>query len=302
MLRRLFSGKPITKLRFEPPAPASERHGVAVILIVRNEARHIAEWARFHLSAGVRHIYVYDNGSTDDTAGVLAGVAQDRATIIPWDQKLRDAISGREIHNQVLAYAHAIRNFGAQYRWMAAIDADEFVVPVQANSLPEALVHLSDCRAIALPWHNFGRNGHDKTPPGGVLENYTRRAADPTSGERGVSNFKTIVDPCHVTAIKVHSYEIDGEGVACNDLGQPAKNADRGAAGFYSAQHVQLNHYYSRSEEELSAKIARGSNQSVAADRHAARVRRNVANIEAQEVEDRCALEFLARIDAANEP
>ncbi len=268
-----------------------------MVLIVRNEARHIAEWASFHLKAGVRHFVVYDNGCTDHTVSVLRDtLPADRLTVLPWDQKLRDGLSGREIHNQVLAYAHAIRNFGGRFRWMACIDADEFLVPKQADSLDEALAHLGRCGNISLPWHNFGRNGHEVCPDGGVLANYTRRVANPLSGSRGVTNFKVIVDPCRVTAVKVHSYETDGQTATWNDAGQRFNLSARKSASFYSVEHIQLNHYYTRSEEELAAKIARGSNQTVEQARHEARVRRNVANIEAQEVEDRSALEFLERI------
>lgn len=296
MIGGLLSRKPITKLAFDPPRPDPGRAGLALVLIVRNEERHIAEWADFHLRAGVAHLFVYDNGCDDGTVDVLRGVAGARLTVLPWNQKLRDGLTGRELHNQVLAYAHAIRNFGSRFRWMACIDADEFLVPKQADSLCAALAHLQSCASISLPWHNFGRAGHAEPPEGGVLANYTRRAADPMSGARGVTNFKTIVDPAHVTAVKVHSYEIDRQAVTCNDRGTRSALKDRGSRAFYSAEHIQLNHYYTRSEAELAAKIARGSNQSVAAARHAARVRRNVANIEAEEVEDRSALEFLARL------
>ncbi|ALG90144.1 MULTISPECIES: glycosyltransferase family 2 protein [Actibacterium] len=298
MFRGLLSRKPVTKLALTPPDPQPGRAGIALVLIVRNEARHIGEWAAFHLQAGVAHVVVYDNGCTDGTIGVLRDVLGDRLTVMPWNQKLRDAVTGRELHNQVLAYAHAIRNFGGRFRWMACIDADEFLVPKQAADLPAALVPLEGCASISLPWHNFGRNGHVAPPDGGVLRNYTRRAADPMSGARGVTNFKVIVDPAHVTAVKVHSYEVDGRAVTWNDRGARFALKDRAGRAFYSADHIQLNHYYTRSEQELAAKIARGSNQSVEAARHAARVRRNVANIEAEEVEDRCALDFLARAGA----
>ncbi|MHC0053124.1 glycosyltransferase family 92 protein [Actibacterium sp. D379-3] len=299
MLGALISRKPVTRLLLTPPAPLPDRGGLTLALIVRNEARHIGEWAAFHLRAGVAHIVAYDNGCTDDTIAVLRRVAGARLTVMPWNQKLRDGLTGREIHNQVLAYAHAIRNFGPRFRWMACIDADEFLVPKQAGSLPQALMHLTDCTSISLPWHNFGRNGHLTPPEGGIVQTYLRRAADPMSGARGVTNFKTIVDPCHVTSVKVHSYEVDGRAVTCNDRGERFALKDRTGRAFYSADHIQLNHYYTRSEEELAAKIARGSNQTVAAARHAARVRRNVANIEADEVEDRSAPDFLARLDTA---
>lgn len=295
MLRALAK-RPITKLALTPPAPEPGRAGMALVLIVKNEARHIGEWARFHRAAGAAHVFAYDNGSTDATVTELRMALGDCVTVIPWDQKLFDAASGREIHNQVLAYAHGLRNFGGAYRWMACIDADEFLVPKHADSLAEALAHLEDIPSVSLPWHNFGRCGHEVPPAGGVVENYTRRAADPMSGARGVTNFKTVVDATRVTGLKVHSYDIDGQGITWNDRGARATLKGRFERGFYSADHLQLNHYYTRSEVELAAKIARGSNQRVAAERHAARVRRNVANIEAEEVEDRSAPEFLARV------
>ncbi|ARC89017.1 glycosyltransferase family 92 protein [Rhodovulum sp. MB263] len=293
-MRGLFN-RPITKLSFAPPAPRPGRRGLAIVLIVKNEARHIGEWAQFHRAAGVAHVYAYDNGSTDGTAAELAAALGDRLTLLPWDQKLHDGRSGREIHNQVLAYAHALRNFGGAHRWMACIDADEFLVPKQADSLDAALAHLGDIPSVTLPWHNFGRNGHDAPPEGGIVANYTRRAAEPLSGARGVTNFKTVVDATRVTALKVHSVWIDGQAVTWNDRGEQGDHKGRSDPAFYSADHLQLNHYYTRSEQELAAKIARGSNQSVEARRHAARVRRNVANIEAREVEDRSAPDFLAR-------
>lgn len=292
-LRRARS---ITRIAFDPPAAQPGRDGLAVVLIVRNEARHIGEWARFHLDAGVKHFYVYDNGSTDGTlAALTAALPADMLTVIPWDQKLRDALSGREIHNQVLAYAHATRNFGGRYRWMTYIDVDEFLVPKQARSLPEALAHLEHCRNISLPWHMFGRSGHLEAPEGGVVQNYTRRNPDPMSKEKGLRNFKMIVDPCHVTALKVHAVETDGSADTCNDRGETFTAKMRETAAFYSADHIQLNHYYTRSDAELRAKIARGPNLTTPEADHIRRVLRKVENIEKNEVEDRVALDWLRR-------
>lgn len=285
----------ITRIALQPPAPQTGREGLAIVLIVKNEAPHIGEWARFHLAAGVRHIHAYDNGSTDGTAEALLAAAGLQASIIPWDQKLRDARRGLEIHNQVLAYAHAVRNFGGRYRWMSFIDVDEFLVAKQATSLPEALAHLEGCRNISLPWHMFGRSGHVEPPAGGVIANYTRRNPDPMSDAKGLRNFKMIVDPCHVTALKVHEIEVDGTDITCNDRGEAFTNATREGRAFYSADHIQLNHYYTRSDAELRAKIARGPNLTTPDADHLRRVMRKVAAIEADEVEDRSALDFQER-------
>ena len=286
----------ITRIGIDPPKPAPDRSGIAIVLIVRNEADHIAEWAQFHARAGVDHFFVYDNGCTDATIPILRGTLGAAVTITPWNQKFRDARRGHEIHNQVLAYAHAVRNFGAAFRWMAFIDVDEFLIPKQAPDLPSALAHLAQCRSISLPWHMFGRNGHDTAPAGGVIANYTRRNPDPMSSAKGLRNFKMIVDPCHVTALKVHEMAVDGSTDSCNDRGTRFSLTARETLSFYAADHIRLNHYYTRSTTELQAKIARGPNLTTPDADHLRRVMRKVAAIEAGEVEDRTALEYLARI------
>ena len=287
----------ISRIGLVPPRPDPGRSGVAIALIVRDEARHIAEWARFHHRAGVRHFLIYDNGGSDGTIGILRDVLPEAArTVVPWRQVLSDAWLGREIHNQVLAYAHAASNFGGAFRWMAFIDADEFLIPRRAESIPAALAHLGEARNLSLPWHLFGRSGHAEPPEGGVLRTYRRRAADPMSEARGVRAFKCLVDPCHLTAVRVHAMETDGGARTVNDRGVEADPKARERPGFYSADHLQLNHYYTRSETELAAKIGRGPNLQAKSPEYARKVRRTVANIEAAEVEDRAALDYLDRI------
>jgi hypothetical protein len=287
----------ISKIGIVPPKADPGRGGVAIALIVKNEARHIREWAAFHHRAGVRHFLIYHNGGTDDTIAILRETLPAAArTIVPWRNVFSDAWLGREIHNQVLAYAHAASNFGGAFRWMAFIDADEFLVPKAAATIPEALAHLGEARNLSLPWHMFGRSGHAEPPAGGVLRNYLRRARDPMSEVRGVRAFKCIVDPCHLTAVRVHSMETDGSGRTCNDAGVEVEEKARVRPDFYSAAHLQLNHYYTRSEAELAAKIGRGPNLVAKSPEYARKVRRTVANIEADEVEDRAALDYLARI------
>ncbi len=113
-LSRLF--RPITKIAITPPPAAPNREGIAIVLIVRNEARHIAEWAQFHHSAGVSQFFVYDNACSDGTIEVLRAALPEAAlTVIPWAQPRFRTIRGREIHNQVLAYAHALMNLARAF-------------------------------------------------------------------------------------------------------------------------------------------------------------------------------------------
>ena len=65
----------ISRIGIVPPEPDPGREGVAIALIVKVEARHIREWASFHLRAGVRHFLIYDNGGSDDTLPTLQRAA-----------------------------------------------------------------------------------------------------------------------------------------------------------------------------------------------------------------------------------
>lgn len=287
----------IGRIGIKPPPPEPDRHGVAIALIVRDEAAHIREWAEFHARAGARGFFVYDNGCRDATIPILRETLGDRLTFVPWRQLFSDARLDREIHNQALAYAHAASNFGGAFRWMTFIDADEFLVPKRAADLDGALAHLADRRNVSLPWHMFGRSGHAVPPAGGVLRNYLMRARDPMSGARGVRAFKCIVDPCALTEVGVHAFRTDPMDLTANDQGEEGPLKRRTGRGFYSADHLQLNHYYTRSNAELEAKVGRGPNVASKAPEYRRKVLRTVANIEADQVEDRTALEYLARLD-----
>lgn len=287
MLRKLLSRAKISKLGVNAPTPRPARHGVALAAIVRDEARFIGEWARFHHAVGVRHFLVYDDASSDDTLAELrAALPPEALTVIPWAQRLSDIRLHREIHNQVLAYAHAAGNFGGDFRWMAFVDVDEFLVPTGADTLDAALAGLGDIPNLSLPWHMFGFSGHETTPEGGVLENYRMRVRDPMSDAPGIRAFKMLVDPCRVTALRVHSMETDGNQKTWNDAGQCADFKSREKPEFYSTAAVQLNHYYTRSKADLEAKIARGPNLVAKREAYRRKVMRTVNNIEADTVED----------------
>ncbi|MDG1377007.1 MAG: glycosyltransferase family 92 protein [Yoonia sp.] len=291
-----FKPRPISKLTVQPPAPQVSRSGIAIVAIVKNEGRFIAEWARFHALAGVRHFYIYDNGSTDDTCTRLqSALPEDATTIIPWNQRLKSGRGGAELHNQVFAFAHALANFGGKYRWMAFVDVDEFIVPMQHNSLDTALSDLAAATHISLPWHMFGRSGHADMPDGGIVKNFLKRKKTVQAGGHAL-NWKCIVDPCHVTGVRVHGMEVDGKAEGVNDMGQFSTHKARAQQSFISNERLQLNHYYTRANADLQAKLNACLIASVPLTKHAKRVQRIVQEIEADEVEDHAAVAFLKRV------
>ena len=285
-------------LRIKPPVPADGRHGIAIGSMVRDEARHIAEWVRFHEYAGVRQFYLYDDGSTDGTVDRAREALRDaKLTVMPWNLRVADGRSGRGLHAQALAFAHCISNFGGAFRWMAMIDPDEFLVPLKHDTLDAALGSLGDVPVISLPWVMFGRS---EAGGEGVLRRFTMRARDPArAGAPGVFNTKAIFDPTAVTTVHVHRMRATPFFRGWNDRGEGflMLNAPRPAR--LSADLIQLNHYYARGAEDLAAKLAKGGSFTDRAPWTGDLVERRLAAIERDMVPDSAALDYIARRDAA---
>ena len=280
-------------LALTPPPPAPDRHGIALVLIARNEAAHLEEWGRFHRLAGVRRVIFYDNGSADGSAEALAaGIGAERLTVMPWAQSLAEARSGIELNAQAMAYAHAVANFGAAYRWMGFIDADEFLVPVGGATLPQALEGL-DVPNLSLPWHMFGTGGNATPPEAGTVAGFLDRAPVDLEGGGRLTGFKMLVDPSRVTRQSIHEART-GDDATWNDRGEKASFTTRESAGFYSAERVQLNHYYTRSRAELEAKIGRGPNFKARAAAYGRTVQLTAEAIEAKTLRDTRAADWFA--------
>lgn len=122
---------------------AYDRRKIAISVIVKNEQAFIKEWLEFHSAAGIDHFILYDDGSTDGTIEIAQEtLTQGELTVIPWRQRIQDASNGKSLHNQGLAFAHAISNYGSLFRWMCFIDVDEFLFPTEANSLKDVLMNM----------------------------------------------------------------------------------------------------------------------------------------------------------------
>lgn len=288
--REIF-GDP-TRIHVTPPVSRPDRHGVAVVIIAKNEERHIQDWIRFHAIAGARAAIVYDNGSTDRTAELAKQVTGIDVTVIPWVTDFR--IGRLALKRQPLAYSHAICTFGAAFRWMAFIDIDEYIVPVQDVSIGAALDPLGDVTNVSLPWTMFGPNGHNAPPDEPAVFAYETRARVRTSQ---ITNYKCIVDPCDVIRVSTHKFLTLSMGAASyNDAGNRAANHKaRRTEAFATAERLQLNHYYTFSQQELRAKMNREAVSYQDPSRRADGVGRMAALIDQDTVQDNCARNFLAR-------
>jgi hypothetical protein len=227
------------------PLVAAPGLRLAVVVIVKNEASYIEEWLAYHHALGVDHVFLYDNGSEDDLAGVLERwVNHGLVTRIEWP------LPG----SQVDAYHHALRFFGPSADWMGFFDVDEFLVPLADDDIPSLLARFPDAADVRVPRREFGFSGHRARPDGLVIEAYTGIAdvfgRDPEKGAR----VKTLVQPRGVSAVGIHTATVADAPPADGEAARPTRTVRAEVSGL-----AQFNHYYTRSFEEFEAKRFRGS-------------------------------------------
>ncbi|MBO9401477.1 glycosyltransferase family 92 protein [Shimia sp. R9_3] len=282
-----------SRISIRPPKPDADRHGIALVAIAKDEERRIEDWLTFHSLAGVREVILYDNMSGDRTAEIARNFKGMKVTVIPWQLHTETDSPVLILPRQIIAYCHALCTFGSKFRWMSMVDLDEYIVPKDAMSIPEALKPLEAHSNISLPWAMFGHNGHETPTQRPIPFNYTERAAE-QSGP--LLNFKCIIDPTNVTKVSVHKFETASMGKqTVNTLGQSASNKTRKSSAFVTNEVLQLNHYYLLSRQETDDKINRGAVSGVSNDTRAKSLREKQILIEANPITDNSALEFLSR-------
>lgn len=231
MLKKLFSTR--QDYEFE----------VAICCIVKNE-QYLPEWVAYHVLIGVSRFYIYDNESAISVGEVLKTyVKSGLVEVIP----IKGAVM------QVPAYNHCLKNYGRYCRWIAFIDADEFIVPKnQTGNLPQFLTAYEDYGGLGVNWLVFGSNGHVTKPDGPQTANYMRRSLKTTSFNEHI---KSIIQPRFaLKAIDPHHFIYRKKKYSVNE------NFERfsGAFSAHSSNKIQINHYFLWSKADFIEKKQRG--------------------------------------------
>jgi len=212
-------------------------YDLAVVAIMKNEAPYVKEWLDYHLAAGVDHFYIYDNDSPDNFKEILQPYID--AGIVTY---IFYPGTGR----QVEAYMEAFMAHRFFCRYMAFIDADEFIFPQEDKSIVKIADEFFNAEknlgGIQINWIMYGSNFLETADYSkGVLERFTRRA------EKTVRSVKTIANPRKIDYLITPHYMFYFYGVfAITD-------------NIYEGEHkicdkILINHYKLKSREEFLRK------------------------------------------------
>lgn len=141
------------------------KYDFALCLIFKNEAAFLKEWIDYHRTIGVEHFYLYNNNSTDNYIDILEPyISEGIVTLIDFPYE----------KSQMKAYKDCYEKYKSETKWMAFIDADEFICPRYDHNIKSWLKKFDKYPAIVIYWLNFGTNGkikHDYSQ--NVIEQYT---------------------------------------------------------------------------------------------------------------------------------
>lgn len=230
-----------------------DAYRLSIAAIIRNE-EYIIEWIEYHRLVGVEHFYIYDNESTDGLKDKLQGYIENG--IVTYTFFPGDCVQNK-------AYQDAVDKYKNDTKWLAIIDGDEYIVPVEGTLLPDLcdeIESINDYRGpgrlhvggIGINGRVYGTSFHKKKVGGLCIENYTYRCADndPIS-----ALIKTIVNPRVITVALTNNSKMKKGYYSISENGTPF------VSNFFyesTCKKIRINHYHSKSEEELISKLHRG--------------------------------------------
>lgn len=236
-----------------PENISEKKYKVSVCAIFKNEALYLREWLEFHKIVGVEHFYLYNNNSEDNYLEILEPyIASGWVTLVDWPKN----------QAQMEAYKDCIKNYSDSTKWLGFIDIDEFVVPRHMDDIYSFLEPFEKNRgAVKIYWRMYGTSGRiNRDVRGLVTEDFT--VCWPKHYEVGKCFYNT-------------AYGFDAESVKNNYLHHSlwANNRGRNLPTVDLFDHVclgaknhipsddfpiQINHYFTKSYQEYSAKRAKG--------------------------------------------
>jgi hypothetical protein len=244
---------------------------VAVCAIVQYESLYLSEWLAHHRTIGVEHFFLLDDNAADafernQTALMVAPFGADvtlfhseQLGTLVTDDALVAAVGGLS-KKQFLWFTHCSRELrtfaGKQFDWIANIDADEFVLPVDADKnwcLQDLLAKQAPATpALMLSRRTFTSSGETDYVDAPVMSRFTK-AADTTT-------VKSIVRPETVLlCASAHQCEYKDGARARNLAGQESGTEKSGRETTNPVfAPAFLAHYRTKSLSECVWKTVRG--------------------------------------------
>lgn len=205
------------------------KYKLTLLTICKNEGMVIDEFIKHYQWQGVEHIYLIDNGSTDNMKEVLDPyIIEGYVSYYYLEEKHKQSYHYNTVYNK-------IKN---DTEWLIICDVDEYIYNRNKNENIATYINEIDSNKISsieLNWKMFGSSDYKTQPINNIRTSFTWRQKEVNN------NIKSIISTKLTTKIIMHSHEYNG--------GDSIKNPTE----------LALNHYAIMSEEYFKKiKMIRG--------------------------------------------
>lgn len=225
----------------------SYKHTLVVSAIVKDEDDYLLEWISYHKVIGVDHIILYDNSEQSEISEILSNfINTGFVETVPYPGKAR----------QLEAYMDSVTRFKGVTEWLIILDLDEFLVPLQSNSIKNFLQEIPfRTSQVLVSWLIYGSSGQINKSKDLVLERFTKHADTSARWD-----YKPIVRPERVVSINIpHYFEVIGK--TANEYNKRFwiyPYVTNKLSPINNPKKVRINHYYTKSKEEFNIKKNKG--------------------------------------------
>jgi hypothetical protein len=224
---------------------AAYKYNLAVCAIFQDEAPYLKEWIEFHRLVGVEHFYLYNHRSKDHYREVLKPYILSGLVEVIDKPKVAHRI---KIFNrlQCKCYNECLARTRGICKWVAFIDIDEYLFPVQERSLLEVLKQYEEFGGLYANWHLFGTSHLHKIPSHQLLvESLTLCTPKSFPANRYV---KSIVKPEHASHFPNPHHPIYFSGYYQVNTDKIPFDGPF-LSSYIQTNKLKINHYWTRDEE-----------------------------------------------------
>jgi hypothetical protein len=221
---------------------------LSIVAITKNEGHNMREWIEYHILVGVEKFYIYDNESTDGTLDILRPYIESGIvdyTYFPGHKQQRPA------------YLDAFQKHGHDTNWIAPIDMDEFIVPLEYETIPQFLKNLpATATQLCVGWMVYGNSGHENKHEGLVIEAFKYNSGKASNVGKFIAKPRYITDVLGHKGVMTAGNTVDENGEI---IKHTAWYKDRRLKGGFKINKMRISHYQIKSWEEYSLKYERGA-------------------------------------------
>lgn len=147
------------------------KYSLAIACMFKNATLFLREFIEYHLLVGVEHFYLANHGSQDAYEPILQPyIERGLVDLIHIDKSFHNGLDFEtNVHRDF--YLKMINNARDCVKWLACIDIDEFIVPINHEKIIDVLNKETDptIGGISINWICYGTSQVEKVPADKLL-------------------------------------------------------------------------------------------------------------------------------------